>query len=160
VARPAQDAADDRRRAGEDGGLRRHGARAEGDGLREGPLEARRDVRRVADPKRRHLHPEDRHRRAAASRVPGVPAARGGRGRPREGGARRRAGRRGARAADGVAAAMTEVAATAVVYPGTVLGEGCRILDYAVVGKQPTLSPRSTARREELPPAELGAGTV
>jgi acetyltransferase-like isoleucine patch superfamily enzyme len=41
-----------------------------------------------------------------------------------------------------------------------VLGEGCRILDGAVVGKQPTLSPRSTAKREELPPAELGAGTV
>ena len=55
---------------------------------------------------------------------------------------------------------MSEIADTAVVYPGTVIGEGCRILDYAVVGKQPTLSPRSTARREELPPLELGAGTV
>jgi acetyltransferase-like isoleucine patch superfamily enzyme len=55
---------------------------------------------------------------------------------------------------------VTEVAATAIVYPGTVLGEGCRILDGAVVGKQPTLSPRSTAKREELPPAELGPGTV
>jgi acetyltransferase-like isoleucine patch superfamily enzyme len=52
------------------------------------------------------------------------------------------------------------VAATAIVYPGTVLGDGCRIADYAVVGKQPTLSPRSTARREELPPSRLGAGTV
>ena len=55
---------------------------------------------------------------------------------------------------------MTEIAETAVVYPGTVIGEGCRILDYAVVGKQPALSPRSTAAREELPPLELGAGTV
>jgi acetyltransferase-like isoleucine patch superfamily enzyme len=55
---------------------------------------------------------------------------------------------------------VTEVAETAVVYPGTVIGEGCKILDYAVVGKQPTLSPRSTARREELPPLELGAGTI
>ena len=55
---------------------------------------------------------------------------------------------------------MTEVADTAIVFPGTVLGEGCRIFDYAVVGKQPTLSTRSTARREELPPLELGAGTV
>jgi acetyltransferase-like isoleucine patch superfamily enzyme len=55
---------------------------------------------------------------------------------------------------------LSEISATAIVYPGTVLGEGCRILDGAVVGKQPTLSPRSTARREELPPAELGAGTV
>src|SRR6478609_2385199 len=55
---------------------------------------------------------------------------------------------------------MTEIAATAIVFPGTVIGEGCKILDYAVVGKQPTLSPRSTAKREELPPLELGAGTI
>ena len=40
------------------------------------------------------------------------------------------------------------------------LGEGVRILEYAVVGKQPVLSPRSTAKREDLPPAELGDGTV
>ncbi len=49
---------------------------------------------------------------------------------------------------------------TAVVYPGTVLGEGVRVLEHAVVGKQPVLSPRSTAKREDLPPAELGEGTV
>ncbi len=55
---------------------------------------------------------------------------------------------------------MSEIADTAVVYPGTVVGEGCRILDYAVVGKQPALSPRSTAAREELPPLELGPGTI
>jgi acetyltransferase-like isoleucine patch superfamily enzyme len=53
-----------------------------------------------------------------------------------------------------------EVHPTAVVYPGTVLGEGVRVLEYAVVGKQPVLSLRSTAKREQLPPAELGAGTV
>lgn len=53
-----------------------------------------------------------------------------------------------------------EVHPTATVYPGTVLGEGVRVLEHAVVGKQPTLSPRSTARREPLPPAELGPGTV
>ena len=35
LARPAQDAPDDRRRHGEDGGLRRHGARPQGDGLRQ-----------------------------------------------------------------------------------------------------------------------------
>src|SRR5918996_769736 len=52
------------------------------------------------------------------------------------------------------------VAPSATVYPGTILGEGVKVLDGAVVGKQPTLSPRSTATREELPPAELGAGTV
>ena len=54
----------------------------------------------------------------------------------------------------------TEIAASAIVYPGTIVGEGCKILDGAVVGKQPTLSPRSTTKREALPPAELGAGTV
>jgi acetyltransferase-like isoleucine patch superfamily enzyme len=52
------------------------------------------------------------------------------------------------------------IADTAIVYPGTIVGEGCQILDYAVVGKQPTLSPRSTTRREELPPLELGPGTI
>ena len=54
----------------------------------------------------------------------------------------------------------SEIADTAIVHPGTVVGEGCRILEYAVVGKQPTLSPRSTAKREELPPLELGAGVI
>jgi acetyltransferase-like isoleucine patch superfamily enzyme len=53
-----------------------------------------------------------------------------------------------------------EVAETAIVYPGTVLGHGCKVLDYAVVGKQPVLSPRSTAKREDLPPTELGPGTI
>ena len=53
-----------------------------------------------------------------------------------------------------------EVAETAIVYPGTVLGDGCKILDGAVVGKQPTLGPRSTTKQEELPPLELGAGTI
>jgi acetyltransferase-like isoleucine patch superfamily enzyme len=52
------------------------------------------------------------------------------------------------------------IAETAIVYPGTIVGEGCQILDYAVVGKQPTLSPRSTTKREELPPLELGPGTI
>jgi len=55
---------------------------------------------------------------------------------------------------------VVEVHPTAVVYPGTVLGEGVRVLEYAIVGKQPVLSPRSTAEREDLPPAELGEGTV
>jgi acetyltransferase-like isoleucine patch superfamily enzyme len=53
-----------------------------------------------------------------------------------------------------------EIAETAIVYPGTVLGDGCKVLDGAVVGKQPSLSPRSTAKREPLPPAELGPGTI
>jgi acetyltransferase-like isoleucine patch superfamily enzyme len=54
----------------------------------------------------------------------------------------------------------TEIAPTAVVYPGTILGDGCKVLDGAVVGKQPSLSPRSTARREPLPPTELGPGAI
>jgi acetyltransferase-like isoleucine patch superfamily enzyme len=53
-----------------------------------------------------------------------------------------------------------EIAPTAVVFPGTVIGEGCKILDGAVVGKQPSLSPRSTTVREDLPPLELGDGTI
>jgi len=52
------------------------------------------------------------------------------------------------------------IAETAIVYPGTIVPDDCTILDYAVVGKQPTLSPRSTAKQEELPPLELGPGTV
>ncbi len=56
--------------------------------------------------------------------------------------------------------AEAEVHPTAIVYPGTVLGDGVKVLEYAVVGKQPTLSRRSTAKREELPPAEIGAGTI
>ena len=34
------------------------------------------------------------------------------------------------------------------------------MLEHAVVGKQPTLSPRSTAKREPLPPTVIGAGTI
>jgi acetyltransferase-like isoleucine patch superfamily enzyme len=53
-----------------------------------------------------------------------------------------------------------DVHPTATVYPGTVLGEGVKVLENAVVGKQPSLSPRSTAKRDPLPPAEIGDGTV
>ena len=53
-----------------------------------------------------------------------------------------------------------EIHPTAVVYPGTVLGERVKVLEHAVVGKQPTLSPRSTAKREPLPPTVIGDGTV
>jgi UDP-2-acetamido-3-amino-2,3-dideoxy-glucuronate N-acetyltransferase len=56
--------------------------------------------------------------------------------------------------------AVAEVHPTAVVHPGTVLGDGVRVLEHAVVGKQPTLSPRSTARRDALTPAVVGAGSV
>jgi acetyltransferase-like isoleucine patch superfamily enzyme len=55
---------------------------------------------------------------------------------------------------------MAEIHPSAIVYPGTVLGEGVRVLEGAVVGKQPSLSPRSTAKRDPLPPAEVGDGTI
>jgi acetyltransferase-like isoleucine patch superfamily enzyme len=53
-----------------------------------------------------------------------------------------------------------EIHPSAIVYPGTKLGEGVKVLENAVVGKQPSLSPRSTAKREDLPPAEIGDGTI
>jgi UDP-2-acetamido-3-amino-2,3-dideoxy-glucuronate N-acetyltransferase len=55
---------------------------------------------------------------------------------------------------------MAEIHPTAVVHPGTVLGDGVKVLEHAVVGKQPSLSPRSTARRDPLEPAVIGDGTI
>src|SRR5918992_3128895 len=55
---------------------------------------------------------------------------------------------------------VAEVHPTATVYPGTVLGEGVKVLENAVVGKQPSLSSRSTTKREELAPAEIGDDTI
>jgi len=55
---------------------------------------------------------------------------------------------------------VAEIHPTATVYEGTVLGEGVRVLEYAIVGKQPTLAASSTAKREPLPPATIGDGTV
>jgi acetyltransferase-like isoleucine patch superfamily enzyme len=53
-----------------------------------------------------------------------------------------------------------QVAESAVVYPGTQLGEGVVIGDNAVVGKPPTLGARSTAAAEDLPPLVVGDGTA
>jgi acetyltransferase-like isoleucine patch superfamily enzyme len=55
---------------------------------------------------------------------------------------------------------VAEIHPSAIVYPGTVLGEGVKVLENAVVGKQPSLSPRSTAKREPLPPTVIGEGTI
>jgi acetyltransferase-like isoleucine patch superfamily enzyme len=55
---------------------------------------------------------------------------------------------------------VAEIHPTATVYEGTVLGEGVKVLEGAVVGKQPTLSPRSTAKREPLAPTRIGEGTI
>jgi acetyltransferase-like isoleucine patch superfamily enzyme len=54
----------------------------------------------------------------------------------------------------------TEIHPSAIVYPGTILGEGVKVLEHAVIGKQPSLSPRSTAKREPLPPTLIGDGTI
>jgi acetyltransferase-like isoleucine patch superfamily enzyme len=53
-----------------------------------------------------------------------------------------------------------DVHPTAIVYPGTVLGDGVQVLEHAVVGKQPVLSSRSTAKREPLEPTRIGEGTI
>jgi acetyltransferase-like isoleucine patch superfamily enzyme len=53
-----------------------------------------------------------------------------------------------------------DVHPSATVYPGTVLGDGVRVLENAVIGKQPALGPKSTATREPLAPAEIGDGTI
>ena len=55
---------------------------------------------------------------------------------------------------------MPEIHPTATVYPGTVLGEGVRVLEHAVVGKQPSLGASSTASRDPLPPTEIGDNTI
>jgi acetyltransferase-like isoleucine patch superfamily enzyme len=55
---------------------------------------------------------------------------------------------------------VAEIHPSATVYPGTVLGDDVRVLENAVVGKQPTLGRRSTAKREPLPPTAIGDGTV
>jgi acetyltransferase-like isoleucine patch superfamily enzyme len=55
---------------------------------------------------------------------------------------------------------VAEVHPTATVHDGTVLGDGVRVLENAVVGKQPSLGASSTASREPLPPTEIGEGTV
>jgi acetyltransferase-like isoleucine patch superfamily enzyme len=53
-----------------------------------------------------------------------------------------------------------DVHPTAIVYDGTILGDDVRVLEHAVVGKQPTLGATSTAKRDPLPPARIGDGTV
>jgi acetyltransferase-like isoleucine patch superfamily enzyme len=55
---------------------------------------------------------------------------------------------------------VAEIHPSATVYPGTVLGEGVKVLEGAVVGKQPSLSPRSTTKREPLAPTEIGDATI
>jgi acetyltransferase-like isoleucine patch superfamily enzyme len=53
---------------------------------------------------------------------------------------------------------LRRISKTAAIYPGTKLGADVEIGDYAVLGKQPVLGPRSTAAREELPSLIVGDG--
>jgi acetyltransferase-like isoleucine patch superfamily enzyme len=55
---------------------------------------------------------------------------------------------------------VTDVAESAVVYPDVDLGADVVVGDNAVVGKRPILGKRSTARREELEPLVVGAGSA
>jgi acetyltransferase-like isoleucine patch superfamily enzyme len=55
---------------------------------------------------------------------------------------------------------VADVHPSAIVYEGTVLGAGVRVLENAVVGKQPSLGASSTAKRDPLPPTTIGEGTV
>lgn len=50
--------------------------------------------------------------------------------------------------------------ANVVVHDDTEIGDGCFIQDNAVLGKVPSLSPSSTARKGELAPLRLGPGCV
>ncbi len=50
--------------------------------------------------------------------------------------------------------------ANVVVYGDTEIGDGCFIQDGAVLGKVPSLSPSSTAKRGELAPLRLGPDCV
>ena len=49
---------------------------------------------------------------------------------------------------------------TAVVFPGTIVGEGCEIQAGAIVGKPPKLARSSTAASGTLQPLVVGAGSV
>ncbi|HEX2550159.1 MAG TPA: DapH/DapD/GlmU-related protein [Nocardioidaceae bacterium] len=61
-------------------------------------------------------------------------------------------------AADAVVGEGVTFGANVVVHAGTVIGDGCAIGDNAVLGKPPTLSARSTSRRDPPPPLRIGAG--
>ena len=108
------------------------------------------------------IYCEDLERRAAPPGGAALPRPHCRKQRPARHSAGRCRGRARARAAPELARPdpSVTVASTAVVYPGTVAGTGVVIGDHAVVGKQPALSPRSTTKREPLPPLELGAGTI
>ena len=86
--------------------------------------------------------------------------------RDRRRGARRARGRARARAAAGLARRASPVREPLRSIRrrsstrARCSARACKVLEDAVVGKQPSLSPRSTAKREPLPPTEIGDGTI
>ena len=161
LARPAQDAAAHGRRARQDGRVRRHGARAQDhvyDKAPEQPSDSYGEWRTRTGDIVQSPAPERRAARLECAHFVRL---------VQEGwdGREMRDGLEVVRALELLhrrvsVAIEPQIHPTAIVYPGTVLGEGVKVLEHAVVGKQPTLSPRSTAKREELPPAEIGDGTI
>jgi acetyltransferase-like isoleucine patch superfamily enzyme len=53
-----------------------------------------------------------------------------------------------------------ELGGHVVVHAGTLVGEGAKLQDGAVIGKPLALGPRSQAARGEPPPARVGAGAT
>ena len=53
-----------------------------------------------------------------------------------------------------------ELGGNVVIHDGTVIGGEARIQDGAVLGKPVALGPRSSARRDAVPPAEVGSGAT
>ena len=103
LARPAQGAPLHGRRLEADGDLRRHGAGAEGDRLRQGLRPGLPRLRRVHHPLGRHVAPADLERGAAADRVPALRRVRARRAPSRAPAASRAARGAGARGAAAVA---------------------------------------------------------
>jgi acetyltransferase-like isoleucine patch superfamily enzyme len=56
--------------------------------------------------------------------------------------------------------ADAEIHESAIVHDGTVVGDGCRVGAFAILGKQPALSPRSRLEREPQPALEIGEDSV
>jgi UDP-2-acetamido-3-amino-2,3-dideoxy-glucuronate N-acetyltransferase len=53
-----------------------------------------------------------------------------------------------------------ELGGHVIIHAGTVVGAGARLQDGVIVGKPLALGPRSTASREDPPPAVVGAGAT
>lgn len=59
-----------------------------------------------------------------------------------------------------VLGADVDIGVNVVIHAGSIIGDGVVIQDNVVIGKQPRLGSRSTAKRVDLPPCEIGAGAA